>query len=80
MRERRLRRLRELKGVCKTNSIEVNVVVGLDYIVIYGLDIYISDVISEQDDFITMYLTEILALHVLRLDKAGLEKSSNESA
>ena len=54
--------------------------VRLHYIVIHGLDIYIGDVISEQDDFITMYLTKILALHVLRLDKAGLEQPGNESA
>ena len=46
----------------------------------YSFNVHIGDIIGQQHDFIAMDFIQVLALHVLRADKAGLQQSCDERA
>ena len=46
----------------------------------YNFNVHIGDIIGQQHDFIAMDFIQVLALHVLRADKAGLQQSCDERA
>jgi len=46
----------------------------------YRFNVHIGDIIGQQHDFVAMDFIQVLALHVLRADKAGLQQPCNERA
>ena len=50
----------ELESICKADAIIVLVFFGMHDVVIDGLDVHISDVISKQYDFVAMDFFPIL--------------------
>ena len=48
------------------------------YLMEYRFYVHIRDIIGQQHDFIAMNFIKILALHILRADKTGLQQSRNE--
>ena len=49
-------------------------------VVEYRFNVHISDIIGQQYDFVAMDFIQVLALHILRTDKAGLQQSRDERA
>lgn len=50
------------------------------YFMEYRFYVHIRDIIGQQHDFIAMDFVQILAFHILRADKTGLQQPCNERA
>ena len=70
----------ELEGISQANAIVILIVLRLHDVMEHRFDIHISDIISQQDDFITMNLVLILAQHILLLDDAALKQARDKGA
>ena len=72
--------LRQLESVRQADAAVRQVGFPASNVMEYRFNVHIGDIIGQQHDFVAMDFIQVLALHVLRTDKAGLQQPRDERA
>jgi len=72
--------LRQLESVRQADAAVRQVGFPASNVMEYRFNVHIGDIIGQQHDFVAMDFIQVLALHILRADKTGLQQSRNECA
>ena len=71
-------RFAQLEGICEAESIKGQILRLWAYLLEYALDIYIGNIVSQQDYFVGMNLRTVFMRHIFGADKPRLQETCDE--